>query len=132
MLGKILSSQSRTTTVWRYDNNLVAYIIPLYTGLESCLGSNLEIVLDLRLSHDFQKQYQRISNSPLKTELLNVPRNQTPTYLDLSSKKINHKTIVYGTEVLQQQMQLEPKPFALDLFYGERVSSGTDKEVLLK
>jgi hypothetical protein len=29
-------------------------------------------------------------------------------------------------------MQLEPKPFALDLFYGERVSSGTDKEVLLK
>lgn len=132
MLGKILSTQSRATTVWRYDTNLVAYVIPLYSGLESCLGSNLEIVLDLRKSFEFQESYRRVGNSLPGTELLNVPRMQTPLLLNLSSKKISHKTVVFGTEVLQEQLSQEKTQDDIDSFYGTALSSTTNKEVFLK
>jgi hypothetical protein len=132
MLGKILSSQSRTTTVWRYDNNLVAYVIPLYTGLESCLGSNLEIVLDLRKSFDYQQSYRRIANIPPRTELLNTPRFQTPLLLDLSCKKTSHKTVVFGQEYLQEQISQQKTQDDIDSFYEKGLSYTKEKEVLLR
>lgn len=132
MFGRILSSQSRSITVWQYEPNLISYVIPMYSGLESCLGSNLEIVLDLRKSYQYQQSYRRIANIPLKTELLNVPQFQTPLLLDLSCKKITHKTVVFGREYLQEQQLLEKKQDELDYFYGTELSSGKTQEIFLK
>lgn len=75
--------------VWHYERNLLVYTIPLMSGLESSLGSTLEVVLDLQESH--QKQADTI-------ERLNIPKNITQFEFDLLVRKEAHKTIIVGRE----------------------------------
>lgn len=113
MLGKILSSHSRSVMVWNYDKNLIVYTIPLMSGLESSLGSTLELVLDLRKSYEYQQSYRRIAGIPARTELLNVPLMQTPLDLSLSCKKVPHKTLLFCSEVSSHQLSDAKKEMVL-------------------
>lgn len=101
-----LRSQARQIMVW-FDGSKVSYVIPMYQGLESCLGANLEIQLDLQRSHNYQQQLQRILKNPKEEPLLCLPRNSTPLPLSWKSSKTTHKTLVEGREEIQQQQELQ-------------------------
>ena len=107
----MLSSQARTVMVWFTGPKKISYIIPLYSGLEASLGSQLEIELDLSQSYSYQQQYKRIGKVHPNTALLNLPRFQTPLDLVLTASKTPHKTVLRATElspsaIEQSQQQL--------------------------
>ena len=100
-----LFSQSRQIMVW-FDGPKVSYIIPMYQGLESCLGANLEVSLDLSKSQKYQSQLQRILKSPEAKLLQCLPQNVTPLDLDVQARKTTYKTVVEGREVTPHHTEL--------------------------
>lgn len=95
----MLSSQARNCMVWFTGAHKICYVIPLYSGLESALGANLEIEVDLRKSYHYQQQYKRLTHKNPNSPLLNVPTHQTPLNLAVSSQKLDYKTILRALEV---------------------------------
>lgn len=93
----VLSSQLRQITCWFSSPRTITYVIPTYTSLESCLGANLEIELNLPVSYNYHEAYKSIIKE--KGRLLPVPKHQTPEMImDFSSKKSHHKTYFTITE----------------------------------
>lgn len=101
-----LFSQSRQILVWFEGPSKVSYVIPLYSSLESSLGANLELSLDLRKSWAHQTQLQRILRTQPKDSLLCLPQNVTPLHLSFQAQKTGYKTVVSGREVNPPQPEL--------------------------
>ena len=110
----MLSSQARSCMVWFTGPHKISYIIPLYSGLESALGANLEIELDLRKSYQYQQQYKRLTHTPPNKPLLNVQRNQTPLNLAVSSQKLDYKTVLRALEVSPEHTQTQLSQPSID------------------
>ena len=97
-----LSSQLRNITVWMPRPNIIQYVIPTHTGLESCFGGSLEIELNLPVSYNYHEAYKSIIKD--RSPLLVVPKHQTPEMLlDFNYKKSHHKTYFKITE--QQELK---------------------------
>ena len=111
MLGRILSSQSRQITVWFYEPYKVCYVIPMFHGLESSLGANLEVQLDLRKSYQYQQRYKYLSGVHQESPLPSFPRFQTPLLLSVSSRKSHYKTVLEGIEESPEPLLQENRPY---------------------
>ena len=107
----MLSSQLREITCWFSGKHTISYIIPMYSGLESCLGASLEVQLYLPQSYSYHTQYKSLLRIPQGKPLLNLPQFQTPVDLDLSYQKSKHKTILKAIEVSPAQQQKQPELF---------------------
>lgn len=110
----MLSSQARTVMVWFTGAKKISYIIPLYSGLEASLGSQLEVELDLSQSYSYQQQYKRIAKVHPNTALLNLPRFQTPLDLILTANKRPHKTILTVKELSPSAIEQSPQQPCID------------------
>lgn len=92
-----LSSQLRQISVWYPRPNIIQYVIPTYTGLESCFGASIEVELNLPVSYNYHEAYKKIIKD--KSPLIVVPNHQTPEMLlDFNYEKGHHKTYFKITE----------------------------------
>lgn len=101
-----LFSQSRQISVWFSGPSKISYIIPLYSSLESSLGANLELSLDLHKSYHYHSRLRDILHIHPEAPLPYSPQNQTPLLLDFHIQKTKWKTTVEGKEVSQPQEEL--------------------------
>ena len=86
------------------------YVIPLHSGLESVLGTNLEIALDLSQSAKLHRIYSSIVKNHSIVKQVATPRTVIPLDLSLGFERQRWKTVLTAEEVnlSRQKRPLEP------------------------
>lgn len=119
-----LFSHSRGITVW-FEGPKISYVIPMYHGLESVLGSNLEIKIDLSQSDRLRTIYSNISRNPTIDLLHPRPKNRIPLDLRLGHEKLLYKTVLSATEVPLSQQKMPVDESYEDIVYEKAKAYST-------
>lgn len=114
-----LASQARQILVWM-DGSKFNYIIPLYSGLESVLGANLEVSLDLSQSAKLHRIYSGLVRTHKVEQIAATPKNVIPLDLSLGFERQRWKTVLKAEEVSLRQQKKQIEQSYVDLPYEER------------
>ena len=106
-----LASQARTCIVWMSGSKF-NYVIPLHSGLESVLGTNLEIALDLSQSAKLHRIYSGIVKNHSVVKQAASPQTVIPLDLTLGFQRLRWKTVLTAEESsLSRQKPLVEQPY---------------------
>ena len=125
-----LSSQCRQIVVW-FSGSKINYVIPTYTGLESVLGANLEIALDLSSSNHLHTILTSMNPKHSVFRQVAIPKNTVPLPLNLGFERLPNKTVLIAREArLSQNKNILEEDFEENVFCKH--SSGKVQENFLR